>query len=294
MSFGDMTRINTNLQSLQAYTYLQRTNSELGLRQLRLATGSRINRAEDDSAGYSIAAKLKAKIRGQEQALANIGDAKSLLTVAEGSLNSIMDILQTMKEKVVQAANDTMGTEERDAIENQLDQLTAEIGDILNATKFNGKALFATSNVTLNFQVNDSTDPQDNFAVTIDAIFNGTTSAWGGLFASVSSASVFNGSSWTLDTVAHATRALASIEAAIQDVATRLGKIGDYQKRLSFKLDNLATAKNNYEAARSRIADADFAYEQMQLAKLQILQQTGVAALAQANAAPQAILQLFG
>jgi len=294
MSMGDLSRINTNLQALQAYTYLQRTNSELGLRQLRLATGSRINRAEDDSAGYSIAAKLKAKIRSQEQALANIGDAKSLLTVAEGSLNSIMDILQTMKEKVVQAANDTMGTEERDAIENQLNQLTAEIGDILSATKFNGRALFATADVTLNFQTGDSSSTEDNFTVTIDAISNGTNASWGGLFASVSSASVFNGTSWTLNTVAQATRALAGIEAAIQDLATRLGRIGDFQKRLSFKMDNLATAKNNYEAARSRIADADFALEQMQLARLQILQQTGVAALAQANAAPQAILQLFG
>ncbi|BBM71965.1 flagellin [Rhodothermus marinus] len=292
MGFGDLTRINTNLQSLQAYTYLQRTNSELGLRQLRLATGSRINRAEDDSAGYSIAAKLKAKIRGQEQALANIGDAKSLLTVAEGSLNSIMEILQTMKEKVVQAANDTMGAEERDAIENQLNQLTAEIGDILNATEFNGKALFsASSTVSLGFQVGDSAAAQDNFNVKIEAIAN--TSASVGLFSSVSQASVFSNGKWGLDTVAQATHALQAIEAAIQNVATRLGKIGDYQKRLSFKLDNLATAKNNYEAARSRIADADFAYEQMQLAKLQILQQTGVAALAQANVAPQSVLQLF-
>ncbi len=293
MGFGDLTRINTNLQALQAYTYLQRTNSELGLRQLRLATGSRINRAEDDSAGYSIASKLKAKIRGQEQALANIGDAKSLLTVVEGSLNSIMDILQTMKEKVVQAANDTMGSEERDAIENQLNQLTAEIGDILDATKFNGRALFsASATVSLRFQVGDSTDTQDNFEVGIEAISN-TSAATGGLFASISSVSVFSNGSWGLDTVAQATHALQAIEAAIQDVATRLGRIGDYQKRLSFKMDNLATAKNNYEAARSRIADADFALEQMQLARLQILQQTGVAALAQANVAPQAILQLF-
>ena len=290
---SELSRINTNLQALQAYTYLQRTNSELGLRQLRLATGSRINRAEDDSAGYSIAAKLKAKIRGQEQALANIGDAKSLLTVAEGSLNSIMDILQTMKEKVVQAANDTLGSEERDAIENQLAQLTAEIGNILSATKFNGRALFATTNVTLNFQTGDSSAVEDNFAVTIAAISNGRISAQGGLFAGVTSASVWNNGNWSLNTVAQATHALKGIETAIQDLATRLGRIGDYQKRLSFKMDNLATAKNNYEAARSRIADADFALEQMQLARLQILQQTGVAALAQANVAPQAILQLF-
>ena len=273
MSMGDLSRINTNLQALQAYTYLQRTNSELGLRQLRLATGSRINRAEDDSAGYSIAAKLKAKIRGQEQALANIGDAKSLLTVAEGSLNSIMEILQTMKEKAVQAANDTMGTSERAAIKNQLDALAAEIDDIVGETEFNGTALFTTG--TLTFQVN--AEQGDIFQVTI-----GSLSASG---LSVASLDVSSASS--------AGSAIAKIDAAIQTVADKLADIGSYQRRLSFKLDNLATAKDNYEAARSRIADADFAYEQMQLAKLQILQQTGIAALAQANAAPQAVLQLF-
>src|SRR5690606_19629825 len=138
MSFGDLTRINTNLQSLQSLQALQQTNAELGLRQMRLATGSRINRAEDDSAGYSIAAKLQARVRGQAQALANVGDAKSMLTVAEGSLNTIMDILQTMKEKVVQAANDTLGSDERTAITNQLHALSDEIGDILGDTTFNG------------------------------------------------------------------------------------------------------------------------------------------------------------
>jgi len=276
MSLGDMTRINTNLQALQAYTYLQRTNTELGLRQLRLATGSRINRAEDDSAGYSIASKLKAKIRAQEQALANIGDAKSLLTVAEGSLNSIMEILQTMKEKAVQAANDTMGTEERNAIENQLDALAAEIDDIVADTEFNGTALFTST--TFSFQVN--AEAGDTFTATI-----GTLSA---AQLSVADADL------VVSSAASASASIAKIDNAIQTIANKLADVGAYQRRLSFKLDNLAIAKDNYEAARSRIADADFAYEQMQLAKLQILQQTGIAALAQANAAPQAILQLFG
>ena len=81
---------------------------------------------------------------------------------------------------------------------------------------------------------------------------------------------------------------------AISTVASRLSSIGDYQKRLSFKMDNLNTSMTNYEAARSRIADADFAKEQMQIVKLQILQQTGTASLAQANAAPQAVLSLMG
>ena len=117
-AFGDLSRINTNLQSMQALRTLLNSNNELGMRQLRLATGSKINRAEDDSAGYSIATKLQAKVRGQAQALSNVGDAKSMLTIAEGSLSTVMEILQTMKEKTVQAANDTMSSTERTAIDN--------------------------------------------------------------------------------------------------------------------------------------------------------------------------------
>src|SRR5918996_470436 len=154
MSFGDLTRINTNLQAISSLNALQRVNSQLGLRQLRLATGLRINRAEDDSAGYTIAKKLQARVRGQEKALQNIGDAKSMLTVAEGSLNSIMDILQSMKEKTVQAANDTLGSSERTAIKNELDALSAEISSILSSTTFNGTSLFSSAGTSFTYQVN--------------------------------------------------------------------------------------------------------------------------------------------
>src|SRR5690606_25103125 len=146
MGLGDLTRINTNLQAMSSLKTLQKTNNELGMRQLRLATGSRLNQAEDDSAGYTISKKLEARVRGQAQALSNIGDAKSLLSVAEGSLNSIMDILHTMKEKTVQAASDTMGTAERTAIQNQLTALSDEIGDIIGDTTFNGTSLFSSGN----------------------------------------------------------------------------------------------------------------------------------------------------
>ncbi|MEX0747393.1 MAG: flagellin, partial [Rhodothermales bacterium] len=154
MSFGDLYRIRTNLDAIGSLNALKRTNSMLGIRQLRLATGKQINRAEDDSAGYTIAKKLQARVRGQEKALQNIGDAKSMLTVAEGSLNSVMDILQTMKEKAIQAANDTMGTSERTAIENELDALSLEITDILGDTTFNGTSLFSTAGTSFTFQVN--------------------------------------------------------------------------------------------------------------------------------------------
>src|SRR5690625_6442737 len=148
MSFGDLSRISTNVQALQANAQLQRTNQELGLRQLRLATGSRLNRAADDSDGYSISKKLEARVRGQAQALANIGDAKSMLTVAEGSLNSVMDILQTMKEKAVQAGNDTMGDDEREAISSQITALSAEIGDVVGGATFNGDDLLRGTALT--------------------------------------------------------------------------------------------------------------------------------------------------
>ena len=277
MSFGDLTRINTNMQAISSLNALQRVNSQIGIRQLRLATGSQINRAEDDSAGYTIAKKLQARVRGQEKALQNIGDAKSMLTVAEGSLNSIMDILQTMKEKSVQAANDTLGTDERGAIENELHALSAEIGDILDGTTFNGTSLFSSSTTSLTFQVNSESG--DTFVANIAATtVNGMGVSTGAL--SVGSA-------------ASAGATLSAVGDAINDVATRLASIGDSQKRLTFKQENLTVSMNNYEAARSRIEDADFAKEQMEIIKLQILQQTGTASLVQANMGPQSVLSLF-
>jgi flagellin len=261
---------------MQANTFLQRTNQDIGLRQLRLATGSQLNRAEDDSAGYSISKKLEARVRGQAQALSNVGDAKSMLTVAEGALNSVMDILQTMKEKTIQAANDTMGTDERAAIQGQLDALTAELDDLVGTAEFNGTKLLE-GGVSFNFQVGASST--DVFEVTI---------------AGTSADDLGVDELLVTGTAAERADSIAAVDEAIQTLSNRLGSIGDDQTRLTFKQENLQVSMTNYEAARSRISDADFAKEQMELVKLQILQQTGTAALAQANAAPQSILSLIG
>lgn len=274
-TFGDFSRINTNVQAEQALFQMQRTDMDLGIRQLRLATGSRINRAEDDSAGYTIAKKLEARVRGQAQALANVGDAKSMLTIAESAFGTIMDILMTMKEKTVQAANDSLGTEERTAIQNQMRALSEEITEMINDTKFNTASLF-TSN-TLSFQIN--ADAGDTFKVTIGTL-------------SVGQMGIATGSI-VVTSAGAASTLLSTIDGAITTVAEKLGDIGSSQARLTFQQDGLSTAMTNNEAARSRIADADFAKEQMEIVKLQILQQTGIAALAQANTAPQSVLQLL-
>ncbi len=276
---GDLSRVNSNSQAFRALAQLNKTNGELGQRQMRLSTGKRINAAEDDSAGYAIARKLEAKTRGQAQALANIGDAKSMLTVAEGTLGTVMDILQTMKEKTVQAANDTLGAGERDKIKSQLDALSTEVTDLLGDSEFNGNSLFSTTGDTsFAFQVN--AESGDTFTATINST---SVSALG-----ITTTALAVGSN------ASAGATIQAVDTAIDRLSDRLATLGDDQKRLTFKQDNLTSSMNNYESARSRIEDADFAKEQMSIVKLQILQQTGTASLAQANSAPQSILSIVG
>ncbi len=275
MSFGDLTRINTNLQALRANNSLQMTNQRLGDAQLRLATGSRINSAADDSAGFALASQLEARVRGQSQAQANIGDAQSMLTVAEGGANTIMDIVQSLKEKAVQANNDSLGDEEVQLIQNQIEALRGEIDDIAAGTDFNGVNLLDGSIDGLTFQVD--ADSGDTFTTT--ALDDNFDSATLGIDA--------------IDVTDDAGAALDAVDSAIDTLAASLGGIGDAQNSLEFRLQNLTTATDNNEAARSRIMDADFAKEQMEVVKQQILQQTGTAALAQANAAPQSVLSLL-
>ncbi len=144
--------------------------------------------------------------------------------------------------------------------------------------EFNGTSLFSASGqTTFTFQVN--AESGDTFVASIASV----------------SATVLSVATTDLlvSTAASAAATLTNIDGGIQRLADAVSGIGDSQKRLTYKEQNLAVSMNNYEAARSRIADADFAKEQMEIVKLQILQQTGTAALAQSNAAPQAVLSLF-
>lgn len=274
-AFGDLARINTNVQSLDALNRLYRTNGSLGMRQLRLSTGSRINRAEDDSAGYSISKKLESRLRGQAQALANIGDAKSMLNVAEGSLNTIMDIVGTMKEKIIQGGNDTLGSEERVLIKSQLNALSTEINSIISSTLFISRSIFTSAALT--FMVGPSSN--NLFSVSVGAL-------------DASSLGVAS-TSLNVSSAASATSSLGGIDTTIQTIASLMAGLGNAQKALSFREENVSTQIISNESARSRIADADFAKEQMEIAKLQILQQTGINALVNSNLAPQAILALL-
>ena len=279
MAFGDLNRINTNLQSLDARFSLDRINKDLGNTQLRLSTGFRINKAEDDSAGFSISTKLGARIAGLEQALANTGDAKSVLDIAEASFNSIIDILTTVKQKATQAANDTLGSDERGFIQSQVDSLVNELDALVAQTVFQGRGLL-DGNYDATFQVGERTADTINVAI---------TSGGGGYTSGDLSVD-----SLSLTSHASAQAAIVAADAALTSVATAVNQLGIYQTQLSIREEILTQSINSNNAARSRIRDADFAREQSESIKLQILQQTAIAALAQANAAPQSVLGFIG
>lgn len=150
MAQADFTRISTNIAALNNLNSLRSINTRLGTAQLRLATGKRINQAADDPAGLTIAMKLSARNEGLKAALGNIGDAKNMLSVAEGGLQQINDLLIEMKAKATQAASDTLGADERAAIQQQLESLAKQINDIVDETRWNdSKLLDGSVNKTL-------------------------------------------------------------------------------------------------------------------------------------------------
>ncbi|WP_263841951.1 flagellin [Salinibacter sp.] len=170
---SSFSQINTNIQSQQAFQNLSDTSEELATRRERLSTGLRINSASDDAAGFEIAAQLEARTGSQQQALRNIGDAKSTLSTAEGALDSQLGILQSAREKATQAANGSLSQNERDAIAGELQELVGEVNDIAENTTFNGDQLIkggtsgdSSNSVGLTFQTGSESD--QTFDVNID------------------------------------------------------------------------------------------------------------------------------
>ena len=284
MALGDFGRINTNIEALNALTALQRVGQRMSVHQTRLATGLKLNSAADDPAGYVIGKKLEARSRTLNMALNNIGDMKNMLGVAEGGLLNINDILVTMKEKTLQAASDTLGSAERNAINLQIEHLNSEIDDIVQETKFNGVVLIDGSYTNKNFQTGGSNT--DSF--TISEIVDHDSTALSTLSisdASDTSVGVYSSS--------QATAALDIITSAMETVSESLESIGSWVNRLTIKENTVSVAISNTDAAHSRIFDADIAREQLEASKLQILQQTATAMLSQANLNSSGVLALF-
>jgi len=276
--FGNLTRAGSNFHAQEAWTNLKKVNGNIGQIQSRLSTGKRINTAEDDTSGYALAKHLEGRTRGLSQALENVGTAKNVLNIAEGGLQSQMSLLQTMKEKATQASDGSWSTAQRGAINDQFTALRTEFDEISGDTLFNGNELFSAT--AMSFQVGEGAS--DQLSVTIGTSVAATV---GEDNTDISASS--------LATASDAQSAITSIDSAITSLSKSIQNVGDYNARLSSKEESLSLAISNTDATRSRIEDADFAKEQMDMMKLTILQQTTVGSFAQANSSAQMVLALF-
>lgn len=268
-------RINNNMMAMNTHRQLGINGSNGAKSMEKLSSGMRINRAGDDAAGLSISEKMRAQVRGLNQASRNAQDGISMIQTAEGALNETQAILQRMRELSVQAANDTNVTVDRTAIKNEIDSLVSEIGRIATSTTFNEKKLLTGSLKGANLQI--GADKGVNMTLTIATM----------------TAAKLSVNALDITTYTKSASAIAKVDAAIKTVSSERSKLGANQNRLEHTIKNLDNASENIQASESRIRDVDMAKEMMNFTKNNILQQAAQAMLAQANQAPQGVLQLL-
>ena len=258
-------RINNNISAMNAHRQLGLNNLAGSKSMEKLSSGFRINRAADDAAGLSISEKMRGQIRGLNQASRNAQDGISLIQTAEGAMDEVSSMLVRLKELAIQKANGTYNTEDTANIDLEMDALIAEIANIETNTKFNGKDILDGTE-TFDIVISDS----DTVTMTITA-------------GDISAASALTNASDT-----------DAIEGAIDAVNSERATLGALQNRLESTVRNLNSTTENLQASESRIRDVDMAAEMMEFTKNNILQQASTAMLAQANMAPQSVLQLLG
>ena len=339
--------INTNVASLNAQRSLATSGGELKTAMERLSSGKQINSAADDAAGFAIAERMTAQIRGLNMATKNANDGLSMIATVENATNDVTDMLHRIRELAVQAGNDTNSTTDRQYLQTEVNSLLKEINRVSEQTVYNNQAVLDGSRAgviqtgteagqTTGFSINAiDTDSlgltNDAFtagtaggAATVATVYSTTTDGVmtlsGNLAVAASSDFAAASSDYavaadgtvtgtaqvgtaavagsgvgaiSLLTAADAAVALTKLTAAIEQVAGDRAGYGALSNRLEYTVSNLMNVAEFTTQARSRIEDADFAAESARLSKAQVLQQTGTAMLAQANASQQLALSLF-
>lgn len=273
-----------NMTALNANRQLNITNGSLAKKTEKLSSGYRVNRAADDAAGLSISEKMRAQIRGLDQASSNAQDGISLIQTAEGALNEIHSVLQRMRELTVQAANDTNVTADRRAIAKEIRALTSEIDRIATQTEFNTMKLLSGnfSGKVLQVGANGS----QTISLKIGAMAAGKLGVSAGKIAAKISMAGANGKSIT--------KLISVVNKAISKVSLQRSALGALQNRLEHTIANADNMAENLQSAESKIRDANMADEMVAYSSFSILQQAGQSMLAQANQSTQGVLSLLG
>jgi len=271
-------RVNTNIASINAQRSTAQVTTRLARNYQRLSTGLRISTAADDAAGLAISERLRSQIRSLGQASRNANDGISLVQVGEGALNEVSNILVRLRELAIQSANGSSSNQDRNTIKEEFDSLVGEINRIAQSTEFNGVKLLDGSASTVTFQVGiNTTAGIDTLDVSLEAALSTTLG--------LSTLDIGSGGNTSF--------AIAQIDNAVNSVSGLRGKFGSLQNRLQSTIANIGVAVESLSAAESRIRDVDVAYETAELTRNSILQQASISILSQANAQPQAALQLL-
>jgi flagellin len=278
-----MTVINSNISALRASNASTAAEKLLGNAMERLSSGKRINSAKDDAAGLAIATSMTSQVRGMNQAVRNANDGISLAQTAEGALSEVTNMLQRVRELATQSASGTYSDDDRTNMQAEVDELTAQMDQIITNSEFNGVKLFDGTTASVTIQTGA------NSADSVDLTMADLTSlaASGGAAGSydISSATAANG---LLDA-----SSATGLDAEIKSISTARATLGAGQSRLESVVNNLNSNITNLSDARSRIEDADYSAETTKLAKAQILSQASTAMLAQANQSQQNVLSLL-
>lgn len=271
------TRINHNILSLTAQRNLQVTQSQLDQAVARLSSGLRINQAWEDPAGLAVSEKFRAQIASLQEAERNANYNINLLETAEGALSVIDEKLVRLRSLAVQAANGGLTSEDRAILDTEFQALLDEIDRIANVTNYNGIYLLDGSTGSVTFHIGaNATSNEDYYTVTL----NGMTTTDLGI------------NTLDITTVASAQAAITALDTAIASKDTERTRLGSFVERLQNTILQLQIAHENAVKSESTIRDADIANEMSNFVRSQILMQSGVAMLAQANMVPQIVARL--
>lgn len=294
-------RITNNVQALKAYRNLSINQTNVKTTMDKLSSGQKINRGADDAAGLAISEKMRNRLKALDKAEQNVLDGISMVQTIEGGLSETHNLLQRMRELAVQAGNGTLATEDRTAIQEEINQLTNEVSRIAQTTQFNGKELlsgkFNDADSALFIQTNAGAN--EGISITIDDMQ--------ALALDISSTTQTNPSIRPLDfpsgnapeyalsvmTATDANDAISRYTKAIDTISQQRAQLGAIQNRFEATSSILSVSVENLTASESRIRDTDMAREMMEYAKYNILNQSGMAMIAQSNALPQGVLQLL-
>ncbi|BBG88902.1 MULTISPECIES: flagellin N-terminal helical domain-containing protein [Aeromonas] len=280
--------INTNVSSLNAQRNLMNTNKTLDTSYQRLSSGLRINSARDDAAGLQISNRLTSQVNGLNQGNRNANDGISLAQTAEGAMEEITGMLQRMRTLAQQSSNGSNNSDDRLALQQEVNQLSKEIDRISSDTTFGGTKLL-DGKYGGKFQVGGDANQTISFSLSTYA-FNVAGLA---TEAKVTTAFAAGDNGINITKASFAQNVLGAVDKMIKTVDGKRAELGAVQNRMESTIRNQSNIAENLSAARARVRDADFAVETANLTQYNILQQAASTVLAQANQRPNGALSLL-